>query len=155
MFLNTDFEIYGSSHADDGGGDGDCDDVFDDGGGDDDDGNDDDDDDDDADIDDDHGDDDRRLGVENGAERRPPPGIQAQRPAPAHRTHDTTDQWREIFLRLGRSAAYFPSHPRSPKNTSRVPSIMSFILVRFYNGFLVDQAWPVSKNKGFVNSSSF
>ena len=42
MFLNTDFEIYGSSHADDGGGDGDCDDVFDDGRGDDDDGNDDD-----------------------------------------------------------------------------------------------------------------
>ena len=93
----------------------------------------------------------RRLGVENGAERRPPPGIQAQRPAPAHRTHDTTDQWREIFLRLGRSAAYFPSIHRSPKNTSRVSGMMSFILARFYNGFLVDQAWPLSKNKGFVN----
>ena len=96
MFLNTDFEIYGSSHADDGGGDGDCDDVFDDGRGDDDDGNDDDDD---ADIDDDHGDDDRRLGVKTGAERMSPTGNPS--PAPiAHATtrHDTTDQWREILL---------------------------------------------------------
>ena len=31
----------------------------------------------------------RRLGVKTGAERRPPPGIQAQRPAPApHARHD-------------------------------------------------------------------
>ena len=62
----------------------------------------------------------RRLGVENGAERRPPPGIQAQRPAPAHRTHDTTDQWRDLRLRLGRSAAYFPTLLPNPKKTSRV-----------------------------------
>ena len=31
----------------------------------------------------------RRLGVKTGAQRRPPPGIQAQRPAPApHARHD-------------------------------------------------------------------
>ena len=51
-------------------------------------------------------DDDRRLGVENGAERRPPPGIQAQRPSPSHRTHrthDTTDQWRDDIWWLPRT----------------------------------------------------
>ena len=45
------------------------------------------------------------VGGGNGAERRPPPGIQAQRPSPSHRTHrthDTTDQWRDRFWWLGR-----------------------------------------------------
>ena len=45
------------------------------------------------------------VGGGNGAERSPPPGIQAQRPSPSHRTHrthDTTDQWRDGFLWLGR-----------------------------------------------------
>ena len=51
------------------------------------------------------------VGGGNGAERSPPPGIQAQRPAPAHRTHDTTDQWRDLRLRLQRSVAYFFDSP--------------------------------------------
>ena len=70
MFLNTDFEIYGSSHADDGGGDGDCDDVFDDGRGDDDDG--------------------RRLGVET--ERSGVPHRESKPSAHRHRTARTTRQ---------------------------------------------------------------
>ena len=50
------------------------------------------------------------VGGGNGAERRPPPGIQAQRPSPSHRTHrthDTTDQWRDRFRWLGRTEALF------------------------------------------------
>ena len=47
------------------------------------------------------------VGGGYGAERSPPPGIQAQRPAPAHRTHDTTDQWRDLRRWRGRSATYF------------------------------------------------
>ena len=60
------------------------------------------------------------VGGENGAKRSPLPGIQAQRPSPSHRTHDTTDQWREIVRRLGRSEAYFPPLLPSHENTSRV-----------------------------------
>ena len=80
--------------------------------------------------------------MQNGAERRPPPGIQAQRPSPSHRTHDTTDQWREIVRRLGRSEAYFPLSRVSRKYVAsdwRVIDLISFILARNYNGFLVDQ----------------
>ena len=36
------------------------------------------------------------VGGGNGAQRSPLPGIQAQRPSPSHRTHDTTDRWREF-----------------------------------------------------------
>ena len=36
------------------------------------------------------------VGGGTGAKRSPLPGIQAQRPSPSHRTHDTTDQWREL-----------------------------------------------------------
>ena len=41
--------------------------------------------------------------------RYPRPGILAQRPAPGHRTHrthDTTDQWREIFGGWGESRLF-------------------------------------------------
>ena len=84
--------------------------------------------------------------MENGAERRPPPGIQAQRPTPAHRTHrthDTTDQWREIVWWLGRSEADFPAHlPFHEKyvpSRGRVVDVISFILAENYTGFLQDQ----------------
>ena len=68
------------------------------------------------------------VGGENGAKRSPLPGIQAQRPSPSHRTHDTTDQWREIVRRLGRSEANFRTHRPFQKNTSRVSgeSLSSF-----------------------------
>ena len=40
----------------------------------------------------------RRLGVETGAERMTPTGNPSPAPTHPHRTHDTTDQWREIRL---------------------------------------------------------
>ena len=44
----------------------------------------------------------RRLGLETGAVRRPPPGIQAQHPAPApHARHDRS--MARNFWRLGRN----------------------------------------------------
>ena len=58
----------------------------------------------------------RRLGVKNGAKRRPPPGKQAQRTSHPHRTHDTTDQWRDPRLYTG----WF-----SPKTVVFVPTASS------------------------------
>ena len=40
----------------------------------------------------------RRLGVKSGAERRTPTGNPSPAPTHPHRTHDTTDQWRDIRL---------------------------------------------------------
>ena len=44
----------------------------------------------------------RRLGVKTGAERRTPTGNPSPAPTHPHRTHDTTDQWRDRRLWLGR-----------------------------------------------------
>ena len=71
------------------------------------------------------------VGGGNGAERSPRPGIQAQRPSPSHRTRDTTDQWRDRFLCLGRSeAVFFPHlgcHEMSPRVAGEsLPSFGSF-----------------------------
>ena len=40
----------------------------------------------------------------------PSPAPSTQHPHRTHRTHDTTDQWREIVWWLGRSEANFPPH---------------------------------------------
>ena len=81
------------------------------------------------------------VGGGNGAQRSPLPGIQAQRPSPSHRTHDTTDQWREIVRRLGRSEAYFPSLLGCHENTSRVPSESLASFRSFQQGFIMVFLW--------------
>ena len=42
------------------------------------------------------------VGGENGAKRSPPTGNPSLAPTHPHRTHDTTDQWRETVQWLGR-----------------------------------------------------
>ena len=54
---------------------------------------------------------DRRLGVET-EEWGPPPANQAQCPSPSHRTHDTTDQWRDQILEARAIWGIFSSSPR-------------------------------------------
>jgi len=45
---------------------------------------------------------DRRLGVKTGAKRKFPTGNPSPAPTHPHRTHDTTDQWRDRRWWLGR-----------------------------------------------------
>jgi len=47
------------------------------------------------------------VGGENGAKRSPPTGNPSPAPTHPHRTHDTTDQWREIVQWLGRFERIF------------------------------------------------
>ena len=90
------------------------------------------------------------VGGENGAERSPPPGIQAERPSPSHRTHrthDTTDQWRDRFRWLGRTEADFPialrASPNGAPSRGRVVAVFSFVFTRNYNGFVeyMESTW--------------
>ena len=90
----------------------------------------------------------RRLGVKTGAKRRPPPGIQAQHPAPAphasHARHDRSMARNRLAARA--KVGGLDSSPRgSRKNVPRqfrTCCFISFILARNYNGFLVDMIRP-------------
>ena len=78
----------------------------------------------------------------NGAQWSPLPGIQAQRPSPSHRTHDTTDQWRDLIsvarAKVGGQSFSLPSSRKYAPSGWRVVSVFWFILARNYNGFVVD-----------------
>ena len=98
------------------------------------------------------------VGGGNGAERSPPPGIQAQRPSPSHRTHrthDTTDQWRDGFLWLGRKQAVIPAHLPLHEMTPRVVRVLSFVLSKELQRFFEDMFESTYKNKVLVNCRSF
>ena len=74
------------------------------------------------------------VGGGNGAERSPPPGIQAQRPSPSHRTHrthDTTDQWRDGFLV---ARAKVGGHGSSPPASRKVAPSRACPFVHFEQG---------------------
>ena len=79
------------------------------------------------------------VGGGNGAERRPPPGNQAQRPLPSHRTHDTTDQWRDFIsvarAKVGGHSFSFLSSRIFAPSCEWLKSHKMFILLRNYNGF--------------------
>ena len=83
------------------------------------------------------------VGGGNGSERRPPPGIQAQRPSPSHRTHDTTDQWRDRFQWLGRTEA----QNLTLRVLHEIPSRASGELLEYMETFFFILAWNY---KGFV-----
>ena len=86
--------------------------------------------------------------MKTGAERRPPPGIQAQHPAPAphasHARHDRSMARNRLAARAKVVGLDFS--PRVSRND--VPShlwtccFISFILAWNYNGFLQDMFCP-------------
>ena len=58
------------------------------------------------------------VGGENGAKRSPPTGNPSPAPTHPHRTHDTTDQWREVVQWLGRFWRKVLLSGRRPRPTS-------------------------------------
>ena len=86
--------------------------------------------------------------MKTGAERRPPPGIQAQHPAPAphasHARHDRSMARDRLAARAKVVGLHFL--PRVSRNDVprqwRASSLNSFILARNYNGFLQDMFCP-------------
>ena len=98
------------------------------------------------------------VGGGNGAERRPPPGIQAQHPAPAphasHARHDRSMARNRLAARA--KVGRFSSSPRASRKYAprqlRTSRFISFILARNYNGFLQDMFCPEASpliKKGF------
>ena len=86
--------------------------------------------------------------MKTGAERRPPPGIQAQHPAPAphasHARHDRSMARNRLAARA--KVVGFPYSPRASRKYAtsfwRASTFNSFILARNYNGFLQDMFCP-------------
>ena len=89
---------------------------------------------------------DRRLGSENGAERSPQPGIQAQHPAPAphapHARHDRSMARNRLAARPNRGGLHSPSPAPGPvssvPSTWRVHGHKNVHFSKKNNGFLVD-----------------
>ena len=80
--------------------------------------------------------------MKTGAERRPPPGIQAQHPAPAphasHARHDRSMARNRLVARakLGGLDCSPPVSRKSVPSRGRVVVVISLILARNYKGFL-------------------
>ena len=82
----------------------------------------------------------RRLGVRTGAERRPPPGIQAQHPAPAphasHARHDRSMARNRLVARakVGGWCCSTPCHGNPSRVNGESMGAFWFILLRKTNG---------------------
>ena len=86
--------------------------------------------------------------MKTGAERRPPPGIQAQLPAPAphasHARHDRSMARNRLVSKakvVGLHYSPGASRKYAPRQL-RTSCFISFILARNYNGFLQDMFCP-------------
>ena len=78
--------------------------------------------------------------MENAAERRPPPGIQAQHPAPAphasHARHDRSMARNRLVARAKVGGKYFSQcHGNLSRGNGESMGAFWFILARNYTGF--------------------